>query len=101
MKDTLICRCEEVTLQEIIEAITEGARTSKEVKIKKRTGMGICQGHTCQPLIDRIVAKKIKQTIPRQSTLTHNKPIRPIALKDLAKEASHENNKSSDFRTLE
>ena len=84
MKDTIICRCEEVTLNEICEHLSSSL-TSKEIKLKTRAGMGICQGKTCRPLIDRIVSKKTNTPIPDQSSLTSNFPIRPISLTDLAK----------------
>jgi NAD(P)H-nitrite reductase large subunit len=43
----LVCRCEEVTEREIIEAIEAGCRTMAEVKRMTRAGMGPCQGRTC------------------------------------------------------
>lgn len=46
--DTLLCRCEEVSLAEVQAAVTDGARTLGEVKMLTRTGMGNCQGRMCE-----------------------------------------------------
>ena len=42
-KDLIICRCEEVTLAQIEEAIAMGATSIKAVKKITRAGMGDCQ----------------------------------------------------------
>lgn len=49
----IICRCEQVTEAEIIDAITRtlGARTVGGVKRRARSGMGRCQGGFCGPRI--------------------------------------------------
>ncbi|MET3698952.1 BFD-like [2Fe-2S] binding protein [Bacillus oleivorans] len=65
MKDMIICRCEEVTLYDILEHLSS-SQTSKEIKLKTRASMGICQGRTCRPLIDSLVSKKTNIPIPEQ-----------------------------------
>ena len=45
--DTIVCRCEEVTVAEIDRAIELGARDSRTVKLLSRSGMGWCQGREC------------------------------------------------------
>ena len=44
----IICRCEEITEDEIIKSINDGASTVDEVKKFTRAGMGLCQGRTCR-----------------------------------------------------
>lgn len=39
-----VCRCEEITKAEVIEAVRNGATSVNEVKRLLRTGMGMCQG---------------------------------------------------------
>ena len=56
--DIIICRCQEVTRQEILQAIADGAVTVDGVKKRTRAGMGLCQGKTCERLIARIVAEQ-------------------------------------------
>ncbi|HEV2887319.1 MAG TPA: NAD(P)/FAD-dependent oxidoreductase [Jatrophihabitans sp.] len=45
--DTVVCRCEEVTVAEIDAAIEYGARDARSVKLLSRSGMGWCQGREC------------------------------------------------------
>jgi len=53
----IICRCEEITEEEIREAIREGYTTIKAIKRRTRAGMGLCQGRTCSTLIRDIIAE--------------------------------------------
>jgi NADPH-dependent 2,4-dienoyl-CoA reductase/sulfur reductase-like enzyme len=57
--DTIICRCEEITLAEIKEAIQNGARSIGEVKMLTRTGMGNCQGRMCEHTVAAIMADQL------------------------------------------
>lgn len=43
----IICRCEQVTEREIVDAIGAGARTLDGLKFRTRAGMGRCQGGFC------------------------------------------------------
>lgn len=52
----IVCRCEEITEEEILEAIRSGRHTLKSVKRATRAGMGPCQGRTCGALISRMLA---------------------------------------------
>lgn len=54
----IICRCEEVTRQEIIDAIADGAHSVSAVKRATRAGMGICQGRTCGRLVQGLLARE-------------------------------------------
>ncbi|MBD0711917.1 FAD/NAD(P)-binding oxidoreductase [Streptomyces sp. CBMA291] len=46
--DTEVCRCEEVPVERIREAVDElGARDARTVKLLTRAGMGWCQGRMC------------------------------------------------------
>ncbi|GGM16308.1 FAD/NAD(P)-dependent oxidoreductase [Nakamurella endophytica] len=45
--DTVVCRCEEVTVADIDDAIRLGARDGRTVKLLSRSGMGWCQGREC------------------------------------------------------
>lgn len=53
----IICRCEKITKQEIIDAINNplGAKTLVSVKYRARASMGRCQGGFCIPRITRIL----------------------------------------------
>jgi len=45
--DTLVCRCEEVTVGGLTEAIALGATDPRAAKLLSRAGMGRCQGRVC------------------------------------------------------
>ncbi|HWI63659.1 MAG TPA: (2Fe-2S)-binding protein [Symbiobacteriaceae bacterium] len=80
--DLIICRCEEVTLRELREAIAKGAATSRQLKLETRIGMGYCQGRTCRALVERLTGTDL----PDESTLTCRPPARPITFGQLAGE---------------
>ena len=78
--DRVICRCEEVTEEEIIRAIREGARTVSEVKRRTRAGMGMCQGKICSRLIASIILRETNLRPEEVFDLTKRPPVRPIPL---------------------
>jgi NADPH-dependent 2,4-dienoyl-CoA reductase/sulfur reductase-like enzyme len=56
--DTLVCRCEEVPVGAVREAVTElGATDARTVKLLTRAGMGWCQGRVCGPAVAAITAR--------------------------------------------
>ena len=44
--DTIVCRCEQITKKEIVDAVAAGCRSVTWVKRFTRAGMGFCQGFT-------------------------------------------------------
>ncbi|MFX1379012.1 MAG: FAD-dependent oxidoreductase [Promethearchaeota archaeon] len=52
--DTIVCRCERVSVGEIRRWIRSGVRDFNELKALTKVGMGACGGKTCTPLIERI-----------------------------------------------
>ena len=58
----IICRCEEISEGEIIDAInrTCGATTINGIKRRVRPGAGRCQGGFCGPRVAEIIAKELK-----------------------------------------
>ena len=59
----IVCRCENISLGEIQDAINRkcGATTVKGVKMRCRPGMGRCQGSFCESEVFKILLKEIKQ----------------------------------------
>lgn len=76
--DLIICRCEEISLGEIREAIKDGARDVSAVKRRTRAGMGLCQGRTCEPMIQGIIKDEIKAIGEKAGILTARFPHRPV-----------------------
>lgn len=56
--DTIVCRCEEVTLGRLTAAADLGADDMRSVKLLARPGMGWCQGRICGPAVAAIVASR-------------------------------------------
>ena len=57
----IICKCENITEGEVIDAIRRklGARTVDGIKRRCRPGMGLCQGTFCGPKIQEILALEL------------------------------------------
>ena len=58
----IICRCEQVTEAEVVNALSNplGAKTLSAVKYRCRAGMGRCQGGFCTQHIVRIMEQEFK-----------------------------------------
>ena len=56
----IVCRCEQITESEIVQAIRRpvGAKSLDAVKRRVRAGMGRCQGGFCSPLVLEILARE-------------------------------------------
>lgn len=69
----IVCRCEEVTKKEILEAANNplGARSLISIKYRTRAMMGRCQGGYCQTRIMEILRENFNLT-PREITLKGN-----------------------------
>ncbi len=86
-KDTIVCRCEEVSCGEIIESVKDlGAEDARTSKLFTRAGMGLCQGRVCSRNVSEIVSGQTKSEIsPTERIAGSNRPIAaPISLGLLA-----------------
>lgn len=78
--DLVICRCEEITRKEIKEVIRSGINTLNGIKRVTRSGMGLCQGQTCQSLVTRILAEELGIHPSELEPITARAPVRPVRL---------------------
>jgi bacterioferritin-associated ferredoxin len=69
----LVCRCEEVYEDAIRAAIASGATTPREVKLRTRVGMGVCQGRVCRTLMQRLIGP----SLPTES-MSYRSPVRLV-----------------------
>ncbi len=82
--DMLVCRCEEISVGEIKEAIQQGARDVTGVKRRTRAGMGLCQGRTCEKLVQVILRQELGSSPEETGVSTPRPPVRPITFGALA-----------------
>lgn len=90
MSKVFVCRCEEITREEIEEAINDGATTVNEVKRCTRAGMGLCQGRTCRRQVEKIIAEKTGQSLKNIVPSTYRQPVRPVKMKVMKKDGNEE-----------
>ncbi len=76
----IICRCEEVTEEEIVQAIKSGANSVDEIKKFTRASMGLCQGRTCRKAVEKILARETGRKLEDIGVSSYRKPVRPIKL---------------------
>lgn len=84
MGKQLICRCREVTEDDIRAAIADGATTIEGVKRRTQAGMGLCQGKSCQRLVARIIAQETGKSLAELLPPTARPPVRPVKIGTIA-----------------
>ena len=83
-KETIVCRCEEVTAGAIEEAVDLGAPGPNQVKSFLRSGMGPCQGRVCGLVVSSIIAERRKASMDETGYYRIRPPLKPIPLSELA-----------------
>ncbi len=78
--DTVLCRCEEVTLAEARVTIDGGARQMAEVKALTRIGMGRCQGRLCGPSLAHCIAERTGCGVGDTRPFSPRPPVKPVPL---------------------
>ena len=84
-KTAFVCRCEDLTEQDVIDAINEGYTDLEELRRKLRIGMGPCQGRVCITLVRKILERQTGKKVLETSLPTNRPPLIPISLGALAK----------------
>ncbi len=86
-KRTIVCRCEDLTEEDVIKAIDEGYADIEELRKRLRIGMGPCQGRVCIQLVVKLLEKKTGKKVKMLPTA--RPPTIPVSLGALARE-NHE-----------
>lgn len=84
-KSVIICRCEEVTEEEIRKAIRAGSHNIDAVRRATRAGMGLCEGRSCRRLVAKILAEELNKPIEEIMPARFRPPVRPVPIKVLGK----------------
>lgn len=90
MNKTIVCRCEEVTLEHIKETASKYESSAREVKLRTRAGMGYCGGRTCRPAVDAVLEEVTGQKPGHDIPLKVQPPVRPVSLSTLGGRKSDE-----------
>ncbi len=77
----IICRCEEVTLADVLEAIEKGYTDLESLKRYLRIGMGPCQGTHCIPIVLRILRRATGKNVEELMLPTTRPPLHPVQAK--------------------
>jgi len=75
-KEIIICRCEDVNLEQIHQLLEQGYTNFEDLKRLLRVGMGPCQANTCGFLIQREIAKFLNK--PMEEIPVHK--VRPLII---------------------
>ena len=82
--DTIVCRCEEVSARDILDAVAIGATGPNQLKAYRRTGMGPCQGRLCGLTVTELMAKARGKSPQEIGYYRLRAPVKPITLAELA-----------------
>ncbi|HEY4601832.1 MAG TPA: (2Fe-2S)-binding protein [Cerasibacillus sp.] len=83
MDHITICRCEEVTLEDIKNTAKKHQCTAREIKLRTRAGMGYCGGRTCRPAVDAVMEQVTGEKPGHDIPLKVQPPVRPVSLSTL------------------
>ena len=78
--DTIVCRCEEVTAQDILDSVAIGATGPNQLKAYRRTGMGPCQGRLCGLTVTELMAEARGKTPQEIGYYRLRAPVQPTSL---------------------
>jgi bacterioferritin-associated ferredoxin len=84
----IICRCEDVTEEEIVKKIHGGYRTIDDIKRILRVTMGLCQGKGCRKHIAKIISRELGIPMKEIVQPTYRPPTKPIPISATSSENS-------------
>ncbi len=82
----IVCRCMDVTKDDILEAIKQGYTDIESIKRVTGLGRGPCQGKTCIPIAIGIIARATGKHPDEVGYITPRPPENPIFMEMLADE---------------
>jgi bacterioferritin-associated ferredoxin len=96
---TMVCRCEDISLEDCQHAIREGYRCLEDLKRFLGVATGPCQGKSCVALSMQLVAEATGLPVEEVDVMTFRPPVRPIAFATLAAPDAGDVPAASDART--
>jgi D-hydroxyproline dehydrogenase subunit alpha len=85
-RSALLCRCEDVTVGQLEDAVRAdpGVASASTAKLLTRVGMGYCQGRMCEINVRRVVARERKINLSEVAGFVVRPPVKPVPLAALA-----------------
>ncbi|WP_419905449.1 FAD-dependent oxidoreductase [Kiloniella sp.] len=81
---TIVCRCEEVTADDISSYAALGCKGPNQTKAFGRSGMGPCQGRFCGATVTEILSKETGLHPEQVGSYRIRAPLKPVTLGELA-----------------
>ncbi len=82
--DTIVCRCEEITADQIKATVALGVDGPNQMKSFLRCGMGPCQGRLCGTTVTEMIADARGVSPAQTGYYRLRPPVKPITLAELA-----------------
>src|SRR5579862_1226127 len=82
--ETIVCRCEEITAQQILETTALGCPGPNQMKAFLRCGMGPCQGRLCGLTVTELMAQARGLACGEIGYYRLRPPVKPITLAEIA-----------------
>ena len=83
--ETVICRCEEVALGQIEQALAENMVSTGAIKRRTRLGMGRCQGRYCAPLLEALLEERLGKQRGEFTGFAPRVPVKPVPIGELVR----------------
>jgi bacterioferritin-associated ferredoxin len=84
----VVCRCEDVTLKDLIHSVERGYADIEEVKRYTGFGTGPCQGKECLAVVAAALAELTHVAPSQIKPFTARPPLQPTPLKLFARDPS-------------
>jgi NADPH-dependent 2,4-dienoyl-CoA reductase/sulfur reductase-like enzyme len=82
--DTIVCRCEEVTAEQVRQAARMGCQGPNQMKAFLRCGMGPCQGRFCGLTVTELIADEQDRHPRDVGSYRVRFPTKPVTLGEMA-----------------
>ncbi|MBV7334735.1 NAD(P)/FAD-dependent oxidoreductase [Chloroflexi bacterium TSY] len=81
--ETVVCRCEMVTVGHVKRAVAQGASDLRGMKLRTRCGMGACQSRYCEQTTAQIIMRETGKPREAVGTSSIRPPLIPVQAKEL------------------
>ncbi|MBL4784702.1 MAG: FAD-dependent oxidoreductase [Cohaesibacteraceae bacterium] len=88
--DTIICRCEDIRLKDVITEIAAGNRMPNTIKSTTRCGMGPCGGRYCSETVAMLACEILGMPRSQWGQASARSPIRPVKIGKISGDFSYE-----------